>query len=620
MSAPIVDPRSRVTASLAAALLVVAVFLFSHSYTGVRHDGSLYLGDALARLLPGQFHDDLYFLFGSQGRFTLLPAFYAALIQAFGVGGGTMAGLLLAFALYLSAAWYLVAGFTTRLRAIVLLSVVLGWTIYGGLRIFAYSESFLTARSFAEPLVLAALGLLIRGRTIPALATLAVGLLVHPLIAAGGWLAAGIWLLGADRRWWWAVLAGVLATLALGAWGGGPFADFFTRYDATWLALVQEANGHAFVLRWNAHDFGLVAFELIVLWFVATRLDNPILRRLAIAVAIAGVVAIGASLVLVDLLGSSFFGKLQIWRAQWILQWVAMASLPLVVEVLWREDGPHGRVAAILLAIAWVAPYTAAPAVLAAMALAIDALRTRFVLSRPTFLVVAAGGVVAAVTVVVQYEMRVVKLGTLLDQPMRLMLGQALAMNVALMAVALALLLFAPRAIGTLAIAVAMCVGAVAVWDQRSDWPKRLESYPVGTHVWKGLIEPDAKVYWYRDLIAPWLLLGHANYYTQQQGSGAVFSRDMVVELDKRRKVTGLLDFQEQLCRMMNGLNEKPGSCEPDVEAMRAVCSDGGIDYAVLQSRLDGARPVASLSTGVVENGYEKTFYLYRCAALSPAS
>ncbi len=90
----------------------------------------------------------------------------------------------------------------------------------------------------------------------------------------------------------------------------------------------------------------------------------------------------------------------------------------------------------------------------------------------------------------------------------------------------------------------------------------------------------------------------------------------MVLELDRRRKIAALLDFQEQICRMMNGLNEKQGACEPDVSAVSALCTEGGLDDVVLQSTLEGAKPTASFSTGVTENGYEKKFFLYRCAAL----
>ena len=174
------------------------------------------------------------------------------------------------------------------------------------------------------------------------------------------------------------------------------------------------------------------------------------------------------------------------------------------------------------------------------------------------------------------------------------------------------------RRSGRLALAVGLVAVAVSasLWDQRGAWTRRLESYAPGTYIWPGVIEPRAKVYWFRDLMAPWVLLGHGNYYTEQQASGAVFSRDMVIELDRRRKLTAVLDFQEEVCRMMNNLNEKAGTCEPDATALRSLCVDGGIDYVVLQSMVGGATAAATFSTGVVENGYEKRFFLYRCAGL----
>jgi len=92
----------------------------------------------------------------------------------------------------------------------------------------------------------------------------------------------------------------------------------------------------------------------------------------------------------------------------------------------------------------------------------------------------------------------------------------------------------------------------------------------------------------------------------------------MMIKLDRRRRLTAILDFQEQLCRMMNGLSEKANSCEPDADAVRTLCVDGAVDYVVLQSTIEHTIPLASYSTGVVENGYEKKFFLYRCSALSP--
>ena len=602
---------------LSIALILAAAMLLSHPYTGVRHDGTLYAGEALARLLPGEFHDDLYFLYGSQGQFTLLPALYATLIEGFGLGSGTIVGMLAAFALYLAATSYLVSWFAPKpLRLVCILAVVLGWTIYGGNRIFAYSEAFLTARSFSEPAVLFGLGALLRGRRLLAGALLFIALIVHPLIGAGGVLAAWIMLVRADRRWIALAIVGAVALAVLGAIGKGPFYDVFARYDDRWLALVHEANGHAFVARWSVLDYGVVLFDLGVLWFVARVVDGGRLRGLVVAVVLAGLGATLVSLVAVDLLGNPFFGKLQIWRALWIMQWTAMATLPLALVALWQR-GEHGRVSALLLATGWMAPFTVVPGLLAILAVAIESLRDRIAITRTTTRIVGVAAVIAGASIAIQYEARVFKLGALLDQPLSPMLGQAFAMNILLFGAALLALRALPK-LGWAApfFALLVFVGSLMVWDQRGVWTRKLESYPLGTHIWPGLIEPDAKVYWYRDLIAPWVLLGHGNYYTQQQGSGAVFSRDMVVELDKRRKVSALLDFQEQICRIMNNLNEKATSCEPDAAAVRTVCTEGGIDYIVLQSTLDGAAPLASFSTGVVENGYEKKFYLYRCSAL----
>lgn len=600
------------------ALTLAAAFIFVHPYTGVRHDGSLYLGDALARLFPGTLTDDLYFSYGSQGRFTLLPAYYAALVSAFGIGGGTKLGLLVAFSMYLAAAWFLVAQLLPRtLRPYGVLAVVTGWALYGGIRVFGYAEPFLTARNYAEPLVLVALGLLVRDRLFLAALAFVAALAVHPLIGLAGAIVGWTFLVLQDRRWWWAAGAALVVLVAAGIVARGPFADVFAIYDADWFALVREANVQAFVSSWTRNDYGIVLFDAVVLVFATRLASEARTRRFASAAVLAGVGTTLASLLLVDVVGNPFFGKLQIWRAEWIMQWTAMALFPLVLAGQWRRPEAHGRLVACFLWIAWMAPFSIAPAPLALMALAVDAMRRRFVVTPSTVrLVVALAALIAAV-ILVQYEIRVVTFGAMLDQPWPLIAGQFLAMNLLVGGVAFALIRFGPRlGIAAPSIALVLLVVALALWDQRGAWPRKLESFPPGTQIWPGLIEPDAKVYWYRDLIAPWILLGHGNYYTHQQASGAVFSRDMVVELGRRAKLTAMLDFQEQICRMMNNLNEKPTSCEPDASAVADVCKDGGIDYIVLQSTLEGRAPLANFSTGVVENGYEKRFYLYRCSSL----
>lgn len=604
---------------LTGAAIVVAAFFFTRGYTGIRHDGILYAGDALARVVPGQFHDDLYFLFGSQGKFTALPILYGWLLTAFGLGAGTMIGLAFTSLAFLAASWFLVKAIAPgNLRFYCLLSLVLGWTIYGGRRIFAYSEPFLTARSFAEPLVLLGLALLLRQRRAWAVLAFGVALLFHPLIAAGGIAIAWVIVVLDDRRWLWSAALGLVALAMLGGLHAGPFSDLYQRYDDQWWALVQEVNVHAFVLNWAWLDFGIVAFDATVLGLAFFLQADARLRRVIGAALLVGIGSVLFSMLVVDLGRSVFFGKLQVWRALWIMHWLAVVMLPIVLARLWTT-GNAGRVAACALGLGWMAPFSAAPALVAALAVAVYALRRRVEISTLLVRLMIVGVVLCGLMIAGQAELRAFKIGSLLDQSIRSVVAQSLSMNLVVLAVMVSIWHFRRRLgrAGAIVSVLLLCT-SLFFWDQRAGWTLTMESYAIGERIWPGLIEENAKVYWYRDLMAPWILLGHGNYYTAQQGSGAVFSRDMVVELDQRRKLTALLDFQEQICRLMNGLNEKQTSCEPSREAVKEVCDEAKLDYVVLQSTLDGAKPLADFSTGVVENGYEKKFFLYRCSALKP--
>jgi hypothetical protein len=607
--------------AFAGALLIVAAYLFVRGYGGIRHDGVLYAGEALARIVPGQFHQDLYFLFGSQGKFTVLPAFYSELIAAFGLGAGTMVGLLCAAILFLVASWLLVRHIApSQLQFYCMLSVVLGWSLYGGRRVFAYAEPFLTARNFAEPAVLIALALLLSRRYALAAVALLLAAIFHPLIFAGGLGVAWLFMVAEDRRWLWCAPVGLIGLLSLGALQVGPFADLFQRYDPAWWDLVAEANPHALILQWAPLDLGIVVFDVVCIAFAIQASADRRIRGLLAAVLAIGVGSTVVSFVLVDLLHNVFFGKMQIWRALWILQWMSMATFPLAAFGLWKRD-EAGRVIACLLGFGWIAPFSIAPALVAAIAVALNAARSRIAITRDLTRIVVGLLIAGACVIGVQAEMRAVKLADILDIPARTLVAQSLAVNVVVLGIVVGIWLLLPlRRWLALTASVVLFVAAAGLWDQRAGWTRTMESYATGQHIWEGLVEPDAKVYWYRDLMAPWILLGHGNYYTPQQGSGAVFSRDMMMELDRRRKVTALLDFQEQICRMMNGLNNKATSCEPDAEAVRNVCIDGQIDYVVLQNTLEGKKPLAEFSTSVLENGYERKFYLYRCSALKSGS
>ena len=89
-------------ATLALVAGMVAIWVFSHPYRGILHDGILYLAQALLRTRPETFSRDLFFAYGSQDSYTLFSTPYAFFIGLLGIGGAAKSLLLLAQASFLA--------------------------------------------------------------------------------------------------------------------------------------------------------------------------------------------------------------------------------------------------------------------------------------------------------------------------------------------------------------------------------------------------------------------------------------------------------------------------------------------------------------------------------------
>ncbi len=160
--------------------LVEAAALFSlwiatHPYRGVVHDGRLYTIQALNTLQPGRFAQDLYFKFGSQDSLASFSLIYGPLVAAFGPVWGHFCASVLGAAVWVLALTFLMGAlFDDRREALAAIRACIALDAgYGGLNIFHYGEGFATPRIFAEALVMAALALCLRGRLIGSILCLA---------------------------------------------------------------------------------------------------------------------------------------------------------------------------------------------------------------------------------------------------------------------------------------------------------------------------------------------------------------------------------------------------------------------------------------------------------------
>lgn len=170
--------------------LLLALDLILRNYNGIRHDSILYFGQGLRELNPEAFKNDLFFEFGSQSSYTVFPQLLGWALTYWTPGQISRAGLLIGFVMYLAGSWTVVRRLyaqTWPQGAFVALVLLVAWPLgYGGFNVFRFHEPYLTARTYAEPLVLFSLSMLLAGKQLWALVFVAAASLLHPLQALGG--------------------------------------------------------------------------------------------------------------------------------------------------------------------------------------------------------------------------------------------------------------------------------------------------------------------------------------------------------------------------------------------------------------------------------------------------
>lgn len=584
----------RLFPKIAGALLGVSMLLLVHRYWGIDHDATLYLGESLRQLRPGIFGKDLYFAYGSQGEYTLFPWLLARLmawvdpVPLFLIGG--LVGLL-AFAW---ASWAcLSALLPTEQRYWAWLGVLCLPTFYGRTVIFGYAEPFLTPRPFAEALSLLAFAFAVRGKKWRTLGCLGVAALLHPLQGLTAGLVLWSWAVIRDRRWLHALWL-LLPIMALALAGAAPFDGLLRRVDPAWWAELRGVTGQLFVTGWPQLDYQYMAFDaalLAITWQL--RRDG---YGQASAAALAGLlIGVGTSLLLVDGLHLVLPTGLQLWRVHWLAHWVAMGGFALLLH---RDLSGGARGRAILLGLtgllAWGSmPWAWVPFVL--LYVAWPEMSTRL---RPRTMRLLAGlfGTMALLLMAQHAAMEWIPFrlsGYRLSQfalDRRLLAFPLLAMGLPL------LLLHgwnrcAPERRWILLLLVVLPLSATAAWRWDIRTPKRqaVEAAAGRSDIFGHALPEGALVYWHdMSLVAPWLILGRADYYDPQQLSGLAFQRGTIFEA--RRRIA-------RLSGMLNGLNacdadpriDVTRDCPLPTSTLVRACSPGGgtaPDFLVLPYRL----------------------------------
>lgn len=612
---------------LVTGLAAATLFLVARGYEGLQHDGILYSGQTLLHTRVPALRSDPFFSSGSQDAFSLYSLLMAPLYDALGSNVTHLALLLMG--LGASALAVLALLRSLGLQAFApwgLLAVAVLSPIYGGMRIFGYTEPYLTARTLAEPLALLSLAACVRGRLAVGAALLALALALHPLMALPAVVVAWLYAVALDRRWLWA-LAAVPVIVGLGALGVSPLDRLLRSFDPTWWDIISTLSRHLFLNEWALRDWQIVLTDagLIAAAWVMLPAAQAGRRLLAASLGATGLM-LAASAIGSVLLHSVLITQIQTWRVLWLTHLLAMALSPFVLWQLWQRQGLWqltAAFAALLLLDAQASVSYGAPLLLGAVLSAGLAWRGVTVSSRVKrgLLVLCALGLVgfSATHLMLQLD-RI----SWLQPHAGLAARPAKVVTEPLIALGLVALLWAGARhrhrganITALGLAALGLVAALLTWDRRDAFARLVETPPPNPPFTR-FIPVDATVYWHDNLGAIWSLLGRASHYSRMQSAGSLFGRETALTFAPRRAAYRAIDEAREQCEAgsaIGGDRQALIRCATPSPALLAdLCSQRERpDYLVFESPLQ-APPLSVLTAG------PRRFSLYACTQFQRAA
>lgn len=616
---------------LTVVLAVAACMLLAHPYEGLRHDGILYLGQVLLNSRVPALSQDIFFVGGSQDSYSVYARLMVPIYQHLGMTVTHVSLLLAGWVALLGAVLALLRRLDPAGPAVPwgLLVFAVVSPIYGGSNLMGYGEPFVTARTFAEPLLLWSLVALLAGRTWVAVGLQAAAVMFHPLMALPGLAIGWCYLVQANRRWLW-LLAVVPVVLFAGMAGMRPWDGLLKVYDPYWWALVEIRNPMVLPSKWSVDEHLRVVLDVAVLLAAARMRPVDHWTRLLHGVVATTILFFGMSALGADVLHSVLLTQLQLWRVHWITHLLALAVAPWVVLRLYRQ-GALWRVVAFAVALALLNAHIGRGHGIATLSLcalaALAAWRVRDV--SPAVVRLACGCIVLCMLGLSAAQLHE-HLGEMSWTFPNTFQGDAFAKVAGYPTVALCgfavLMLIArkgmPGAVGALALSAALLFASAATWDQRPDLAHAVESQPADAILpFAAHLPANATVYWPQQLVPVWSLLERVNHFSPQQGAGLLFHRDTALVFGPRLEMYRRIELDHEQCRagalMARNLAARHHCKMPTLARVVDLCGEQDApDFLVLPDRL----PFEPLATWQppAHRDPPQTYALYACSQINP--
>jgi hypothetical protein len=581
--------------------MLAVLWSLTHRFQIFSRDGVLYAVQAMARINPG-LSLDVYLANVSQDRFSEFSRIYAWLIERVGLGDAALSLFILCTLWFAAAAWTAARGLVgSNLAWLAVLMLIATTGSYGAYEIFNYSETYLTARSLAEALIVTALAAHVNGWKYCGLIVSGCAMIIHPLMALPGLLLLLLLWLPIIQAIA-AVGIGCLATLAiaLAAVAVPQSAHFLTIMDAPWLEVVRERSQFLFLKYWRFSDWEVQGRSFLCLTLSLLVFDDARVRRLCGAAMLVG----AAGLVVASIAGSvgpvAILLQGQAWRWCWVTVFVSVLLLAPTAVRVWQNP-QCGPICATLIMAGWTFPAVDGRALIAIAVLLwtfkfrID-LRTGGLLHWAAYALIAIVGAWALANSwsVVTSPVVSGRESPLMDHIRSVLTLQVVtiaifglfwcgirscrSLTLPLCAAALlagSLLLILPNALRS-----DQTAGTTAEITEFSDWRAAM-SGPGSVLI----VSPDKRTSFV------WFTLQRPSYISIGQSAGVVFSRATALEIHRRSDVLSPVmkpDWRvlTQRAEKARGKNIEDVRPVLSAESLAAICVDPELGYVVAKEAL----------------------------------